>query len=75
MMLEYGTTALLIRQEYQTAEELQTLLDDAVRRAGRHASEIHVRSESSRTDSPYCRFSLEAEGLSDRSVVYNITLD
>lgn len=75
MSMEPDTTEVIMQQEFQTVEELQDLLTEAVRRAGRHPSELHITSKEPQTDLAYCRLTLEAEGLSDRSVVYNVTLE
>lgn len=76
--LDCGVEQTVIREEFQTVEELQNLLDKAIHISGRHASEIHVEcsplGDFETETAEYTLFKLIAEGLSDNSVVYNIVI-
>ena len=70
---------VLLKKDFQTVEELQNLLDEAVRIANQHppviyVGLIHLGDFSTRTGEG-AEFKLEAEGLTDGSVVYNISLE
>lgn len=71
-------TRILLQKEFQTVEELQALLAKSIHISNQHPSTIYVDTVSlgdfSTRKSQYCQFTLEAEGLSDGSVVYNISL-
>ena len=72
-------TQVLLRKGFQTVEELQELLDEAVRITNQHPSVIYVELDGGLGDfetrtlpANGSEFTLQAEGLTDGSVVYNI---
>lgn len=71
-------TEVLLKKDFQTVEELQDLLDQAMKLTNQHPSTIYVETTnlgdfSDTVNGPW--FVLEAEALSDGSIVYNITID
>ncbi len=72
---------VLLKKEFQTVEELQALLDEALQISNQHPSTVYVEIdgglgdfETRKLPANGSEFTLEAEGLTDGSVVYNIKL-
>lgn len=67
---------VLLQETFQTVEELQGLLGQSIRISNQHPSTIYVSVPvSSDFVGLDTQFTLEAHGLSDGSVVYNITIE
>ena len=83
LTLKPEETQVLLKKDFQTVEELQALLEEAVRITNQHPSVIYVETVMGLGDfdtrpprqAQGVEFILQAEGLTDGSVVYNITLE
>jgi hypothetical protein len=81
LTLKPEETQVLLKKEFQTVEELQDLLDESIRITNQHPSVIYVEIDGGLGDfderkrpANGSELTLQAEGLTDGSVVYNISI-